>query len=84
MPISRLVIDAADSTRVGQRLQAFRKSVDDSKTRWAETMPTIAKLYEKWFGLKPAADSWVHKVAPGNGVPGMEGYDPTPVTPKCS
>ena len=42
----RLVIDAADSTRVGQRLQAFRKSVDDSKTRWAETMPTIAKLYE--------------------------------------
>lgn len=45
---------------------------------------TIAKLYEKWFGLKPAADSWTFKVAPGNGVPGMEGYDPTPVTPKCS
>ena len=45
---------------------------------------TVARLYEKWFGLKPAADSWVYKVAPGQGVPGMEGYDPTPVTPKCS
>jgi ABC-type amino acid transport substrate-binding protein len=45
---------------------------------------TVARLYEKWFGVKPAADSWVHKVAPGMGVPGMEGYDPTPVTPKCS
>jgi ABC-type amino acid transport substrate-binding protein len=45
---------------------------------------TVAKLYEKWFGVKPAADSWVHKVAPGMGVPGMEGYDPTPVKPKCS
>jgi ABC-type amino acid transport substrate-binding protein len=44
----------------------------------------IAKLHEKWFGIKPAADSWVHKVAPGHGVPGMDGYDPTPVTPKCS
>ncbi|HEX2567833.1 MAG TPA: transporter substrate-binding domain-containing protein [Burkholderiales bacterium] len=45
---------------------------------------TVARLYEKWFGVKPAADSWVHKVAPGMGVPGMEGYDPTPVKPKCS
>lgn len=45
---------------------------------------TIARLYEKWFGLKPAADSWVHKIAPGHGVPDMEGYDPTPVALKCS
>jgi ABC-type amino acid transport substrate-binding protein len=44
----------------------------------------ISRLHEKWFGIKPAADSWVHKVAPGHGVPGMDGYDPTPVTPKCS
>lgn len=42
----RLVVDAADATRVGQRLQAFRKGVDDSRARWAETMPTVAKLYE--------------------------------------
>jgi polar amino acid transport system substrate-binding protein len=45
---------------------------------------TVARLHEKWFGIKPEKDSWVYKVAPGHGVPGMEGYDPTPVTPKCS
>ena len=45
---------------------------------------TVGRLHQKWFGIKPAADSWVYKVAPGHGVPGMEGYDPTPVTPKCS
>src|SRR5262249_25517467 len=42
----RLVVDAAEATNVGQRLQAFRKAVDDSRTRWADTMPTVARLYE--------------------------------------
>ena len=45
---------------------------------------SIARLYEKWFGLKPAADSWVYKIAPGHGVPDMPGYDPGPYEPKCS
>jgi ABC-type amino acid transport substrate-binding protein len=45
---------------------------------------TVARLHEKWFGIKPEKDSWVYKVAPGHGVPGMEGYDPGPYTPKCS
>lgn len=45
---------------------------------------TVARLYEKWFGIKPEKDSWVYKVAPGHGVPGMEGYDPGPYPPKCS
>ena len=44
---------------------------------------TVARLYEKWFGLKPAADSWVFKIAPGHGVPDMPGYDPGPVALKC-
>ena len=44
---------------------------------------TVARLYEKWFGIKPASDSWVHKIAPGHGVPGMDGYDPGPYPPKC-
>jgi polar amino acid transport system substrate-binding protein len=44
---------------------------------------TVARLYEKWFGIKPEKDSWVYKVAPGHGVPGMEGYDPGPYPPKC-
>ena len=34
-------------------------------------------MYEKWFGIKPAADSAAVMVFPGYGVPGMPGYDPT-------
>jgi len=45
---------------------------------------TIGKLHEKWFGEKAAPDSSAMKPVPGTGVPGMAGYDPTPVTPKCS
>lgn len=45
---------------------------------------TMARLYEKWFGEPPPADSWARKVAPGHGVPDLPGYDPTPVTVTCS
>lgn len=45
---------------------------------------TIAKLAVKWFGFQPTADDAAVKVAPGTGVPGMEGYDPTPVAAKCA
>ena len=45
---------------------------------------TFARLHEKWFGTKPAADASAIKVAAGHGVPNMDGYDATPVTPKCS
>jgi len=44
---------------------------------------TIAKLHEKWFGLKPEAGSAAVTVYPGYGVPGMDGHDATPHTPKC-
>lgn len=44
---------------------------------------TIARLHEKWFGLKPEPGSAAVTVYPGFGVPGMEGHDPTPHTPKC-
>lgn len=44
---------------------------------------TIAKLALKWFGYTPGANDAAVKIAPGTGVPGMGGYDPTPVTPKC-
>ena len=44
---------------------------------------TIAKLHEKWFGIKPAADAAAVTVYPGYGVPGMDGYDPAPHTPQC-
>ena len=45
---------------------------------------TFARLHEKWFGAKPAADSSAVKPVAGHGVPNMDGYDATPVTPKCS
>jgi polar amino acid transport system substrate-binding protein len=44
---------------------------------------TMASLHEKWFGTKPAEGSAAVTVFPGTGVPGMEGYDPTPREPKC-
>ena len=44
---------------------------------------TIAKLYEKWFGKKPAADDLAVVITPGYGVPDMPGYDPTPHELKC-
>jgi len=44
---------------------------------------TMAKLAQKWFGYTPATDATVVKVGIGQGVPGLDGYDPTPVTPKC-
>lgn len=68
---------------------AFRH--DDTAGRAAASMAlkcmkkdgTIAKLYEKWLGTKPAPGSAAVTIAEGTGVPGMEGYDPTPVTLKC-
>jgi len=44
---------------------------------------TVARLYEKWFGMKPAADSWVFRIAPGHGVPDLPGYDAGPFEVKC-
>ena len=44
---------------------------------------TMAKLYEKWFNKKPAADDLAVVITPGYGVPGMPGYDPTPHELKC-
>lgn len=45
---------------------------------------TFAQLYDKWFGGKPPAGSVTVTVGAGHGVPGLPGYDPTPVTPSCS
>ena len=36
----------------------------------------IAKLSEKWFGLKPGGNSAAVRIYPGFGVPDMPGYDP--------
>ncbi len=44
---------------------------------------TMAKLHEKWFGVKPEAGSAAVTVYPGFGVPGLDGHDPSVHTPKC-
>ena len=44
---------------------------------------TMARLHERWFGEPPAQGSAAATVFPGRGVPGMPGYDPTPVTAAC-
>jgi polar amino acid transport system substrate-binding protein len=43
----------------------------------------IARLSERWFGVKPEADEAENVVFPGSGVPGLPGYDPTPHTKPC-
>jgi len=68
---------------------AFRK--DDPKLRnevdeaieCLKMNGTLAKLYEKWFGHAPAADSATVTVYAGYGVPGMAGYDPKAHKPTC-
>lgn len=44
---------------------------------------TIARLHEKWFGTKPAADSAAVTIYKGYGVPGVEGYDDTDHPLQC-
>ena len=69
---------------------AFRR--DDKAGRDAASMALkcmkkdgfVAKAAEKWFGAKPGPTSAAVTIVPGNGVPDIEGYDPTPVTLKCS
>ncbi|MBK7059601.1 MAG: transporter substrate-binding domain-containing protein [Rubrivivax sp.] len=67
----------------------FRK--DDPKLRNAvdeaieclKKEGTIARLSEKWFGVKPAPGSAAVTPFPGHGVPGLAGYDATPSAAKC-
>jgi polar amino acid transport system substrate-binding protein len=62
---------------------ALRDTLDET-LECLKTDGTIAKLHEKWFGVTPAAGSAALTPAPGHGVPGFAGYDPTPHQAKCS
>ncbi|KAF1019246.1 MAG: Arginine-binding extracellular protein ArtP [Paracidovorax wautersii] len=44
---------------------------------------TVGRLAQKWFGFTPEAGSAAVTVGTGQGVPGLEGYDPTPVVLNC-
>jgi ABC-type amino acid transport substrate-binding protein len=45
---------------------------------------SLTKLYTKWFGGTPEPDSATLNSPAGHGVPNHNGYDSTPVTPRCS
>lgn len=45
---------------------------------------TLGKMATKWFGYVPTADAAVMKTAVGQGVEGLDGYDPTPAKPVCA
>jgi polar amino acid transport system substrate-binding protein len=61
---------------------ALRKTVENA-IECMKLDGTIAKMHEKWFGIKPAPGSAAVTVFPGYGVPGMPGYDPTEHKPAC-
>jgi polar amino acid transport system substrate-binding protein len=44
---------------------------------------TLAKMHEKWFGVKAEPGAAALTVFPGYGVPGMDGHDPKPHKPNC-
>jgi len=44
---------------------------------------TLARMAEKWFGVKPDPGTPAVTVYPGYGVPGYAGYDPTEHKPNC-
>src|SRR6266700_1101767 len=62
--------------------EALRKTIENA-IECMKLDGTIAKIHEKWFGIKPAPGSAAVTVFAGYGVPGMAGYDPTGHTPKC-
>lgn len=44
---------------------------------------TVARLATKWFGFTPGAEAAAVRVAPGQGVEGLDGYDAGPFKPSC-
>jgi polar amino acid transport system substrate-binding protein len=44
---------------------------------------TVSALAQKWFGFTPAPGSAAATVGVGQGVPDLDGYDPTPVKLQC-
>ncbi|WP_298926620.1 transporter substrate-binding domain-containing protein [uncultured Ramlibacter sp.] len=45
---------------------------------------TLGKIAQKWFGALPPAEATAMKVATGQGVEGLDGYDPAPAKPVCA
>jgi polar amino acid transport system substrate-binding protein len=63
--------DAATRNAVDEAIECLKKN------------GTLARLSEKWFGVKPAPGAAAVTVFAGYGVPGMPGYDATAHEAKC-
>lgn len=61
---------------------AFRAKVE-AALECMKTDGTLAKIHEKWFGVKPDAGSSTAKIYPGVGAPDFEGYDATEQKAAC-
>ncbi|MCV9939024.1 ABC transporter substrate-binding protein [Boseaceae bacterium BT-24-1] len=61
---------------------AFRAQVE-AALECIKADGTLAKIHEKWFGVKPDGASSTAKVYPGIGAPDFEGYDATPHKAEC-
>jgi ABC-type amino acid transport substrate-binding protein len=68
---------------------AFRKDSPELQLKVSNALKCLKtngylpKLYEKWTGLAPDADSPTRVVYPGVGVKGFEGYNPNTPPPVC-
>lgn len=45
---------------------------------------TLGKIAARWFGAVPPAGATAVTVGVGQGIPGLDNYDATPVTPVCA
>ncbi|OZI70930.1 transporter substrate-binding domain-containing protein [Bordetella genomosp. 12] len=69
---------------------AFRKDDKEGRLQVSNVLKcmkkdgTLTKLAQQWFGFTPDSDNWAVRIAPGTGVPDMDGYDATPVEIKCA
>ncbi|OWT71523.1 MULTISPECIES: transporter substrate-binding domain-containing protein [unclassified Achromobacter] len=69
---------------------AFRKDDGATRAKFSNALKclkqkgVVSALVEKWMGYKPAADDLPAKAVDGTGIPGLPGYDATPVTLACS
>jgi polar amino acid transport system substrate-binding protein len=95
-PVSRYVATQTPATEVAFVLDsgrnfgiafrkedtAFRAKVEEA-VECLKTDGTLSKIHEKWFGVKPDADSSTSKVFPGTGAPDFEGYDATDHKAAC-
>jgi polar amino acid transport system substrate-binding protein len=67
---------------VAQDAVDLRDEIDDA-LRCLKLDGTVAKLSAAWFGGIPGPEDLENMIIPGDGVPGLSGYDPKPRKTHC-